>query len=148
MLYIKIISVFTFDSVRSNYCVKEISSLTENLCGKTQYFGDVYVNSLCEFKKCADSCSEETISFEFEGNSYSRQRYCCKSDYCNSAALSKVSTWMIATVIFSLVFYLIIWFKKQLETKNSQTLPISSNIELLMNIRRLSYAWWDCSTDI
>jgi hypothetical protein len=122
---------------RSNYCVKEVSSLTENLCGKTQYFGDVYsqvslmllclntavttvtfypmsywakhwqyilypisyvlcrmsyvvcpmsyvlctmyqLQAKCEFRKCSDTCTEGAETFEFEGQSYSRERYCCK----------------------------------------------------------------------
>ena len=49
--------------------------MTQNLCGKTQYFGDLYQNSQCEFRKCSDKCLAGTETFLFEGISYSRTRY-------------------------------------------------------------------------
>lgn len=94
-------------AARAEYCVKEVSSLTENLCGKTQYFGDVYKSALCEFKKCSDECVEETISFEFEGNSYSRSTYCCSTDYCNSATSSgKLSVTVTVLIVLLSSWYL------------------------------------------
>lgn len=71
---------------RNKYCVKEVSSLTKNLCGGTQYFGDIYVQKECQFKKCSDTCEEETYNFEFEGRTYTRSRYCCSSDFCNAGS--------------------------------------------------------------
>lgn len=66
--------------------MKEVSRQTQNLCGATQYFGDIYSGGECVLKKCAAECVEETYSFEFQGQVYSRQRYCCNDkDYCNSS---------------------------------------------------------------
>lgn len=92
---------------RSKYCVKEVSSLTENLCGKTQYFGDLYQNSQCEFRKCSDHCDPGQITFMFEGISYSRDTYCCKNDYCNSAASVKMSVLVVVAAVAGLALYLI-----------------------------------------
>ena len=81
--------------------------MTQNLCGKTQYFGDLYQNSQCEFRKCSDKCLAGTETFLFEGISYSRTRYCCKDDYCNSGASLKTSAILISAMIFGLAFYLL-----------------------------------------
>jgi hypothetical protein len=69
---------------RSTYCVKEISDLKQDLCGKTQYFGDVYENSLCYFKKCSATCVPGISNFRYAGRTFVRQRFCCSTDYCNS----------------------------------------------------------------
>eukprot|EP01042_Synura_sphagnicola_P012801 gene12801-16274_t len=42
---------------RNKYCVKEVSTLTQDICGATQYFGDMYVNKQCVFKKCNATCT-------------------------------------------------------------------------------------------
>lgn len=59
------------------------------MCGETQFFGDIYRSNMCEFKKCADICEEDTDGFKFTygGQDYVRKRYCCSDkDYCNAAA--------------------------------------------------------------
>ncbi len=70
-----------------SWCVKEVSpDLNQNLCGGTQYYGDKYVGGQCVFKKCAAECVEGTYSFEFDGQTYARERYCCRDkNFCNSA---------------------------------------------------------------
>lgn len=71
---------------RDVFCVKEVSSLKQDLCGKTQYFGDTYVGEECQFKKCSDQCVEGEYQFEYAGFTYTRIRHCCNdANYCNSA---------------------------------------------------------------
>ncbi len=70
---------------RSSYCVKEISDLKQDLCGKTQYFGDIYDKSLCFYKKCSATCVPGISNFRYAGRTFVRQRFCCNTDYCNSA---------------------------------------------------------------
>ena len=66
--------------------MKEVSSLKQDLCGKTQYFGDTYVGEECQFKKCSDQCVEGEYEFEYGGTTYTRIRHCCNdANYCNSA---------------------------------------------------------------
>lgn len=72
-------------AARNKYCVKEVVSLTKDLCGATQYYGDLYINKECQYKKCAAECEEGIYSFEFQGNTYSREVFCCKTDMCNSS---------------------------------------------------------------
>ncbi|CAM9745272.1 unnamed protein product, partial [Phaeothamnion confervicola] len=57
-------------------------------CGRTKYFGDAWNSETkrCEYRKCADTCSNSDWTMEWEGNSYTRERHCCTSDYCNPAA--------------------------------------------------------------
>ncbi len=74
----------TFSIIRNNYCVKETSTLTKQICGQSEYFGDMYVNSECQFKKCADTCEESDWEFFYDGQRYTRKRYCCSTDLCNS----------------------------------------------------------------
>ncbi|RYY82123.1 hypothetical protein EON63_13960 [archaeon] len=42
----------------------------------------------CQFKKCSDTCEEETYNFDFEGRTYTRSRYCCNTDFCNAGSRS------------------------------------------------------------
>ncbi|KAJ1415197.1 hypothetical protein B484DRAFT_334980 [Ochromonadaceae sp. CCMP2298] len=91
---------------RTAYCVKEISSLTQDLCGKSQYFGDIYANAQCEYRKCSDHCTAGTEIFEFEGQTYSRDRYCCKSDYCNSATSTRLPYFLALLSVSALALYL------------------------------------------
>lgn len=39
--------------------------------------------SKCEYRKCESSCEEGTWDFDFEGEAYERNRYCCDYNYCN-----------------------------------------------------------------
>eukprot|EP01035_Chromulina_nebulosa_P025045 gene25045-32651_t len=57
---------------RANFCVKQVSSLTSDICGGTQYFGDEYVNGQCQYKKCNATCTPGSFSFTFQGQTYSR----------------------------------------------------------------------------
>ena len=66
--------------------MKEVVGLQQDLCGKTQFFGDLYVNSKCILKMCAAECTPGTYTFEYGGSKYARTTFCCKDqDYCNSA---------------------------------------------------------------
>lgn len=93
----------------NKYCVKEVSSLTQDICGATQYFGDMYVNKQCVFKKCNATCNPGTYTFDFQGVTYSRTTYCCKTDLCNAGVRSGGSvSWFgmifltLATLIVSI----------------------------------------------
>ena len=74
---------------RAKFCVKEISTLRQDICGHTQYFGDQYVNSVCVLKKCSAECVDEVISFKYADLPFTRQRTCCATDYCNSGSSIK-----------------------------------------------------------
>ena len=96
---------------RRDYCVKEISSLQKDLCGKTQYYGDVYEGSQCVFRKCAKDCVAGKTFFSFGGVQYSRQTYCCHDhDFCN-AALGGRSTyvWVVISIIGFCIFSILFW---------------------------------------
>lgn len=98
-------AIFWFEN-RNGYCIKEVSSLTADICGKTQYFGDDYTNSQCEFRKCGDTCTAGTLTFEFEGESYTRTRYCCKNDYCNSAVSTKLPYVLVTCLMAAVAWFL------------------------------------------
>lgn len=111
MKYPFFLQCISYLSSRSKYCVKEVSTLTQNLCGATQYFGDMYVNRECVFKKCSDECVEETYTFQFEGQTYSRDRYCCKSDYCNAAVKGNVANWTLVAGLIAMLYGIFIWMQ-------------------------------------
>jgi hypothetical protein len=92
-----------------NWCMKEVASLEKDLCGRTQYYGDIYENNICLTRRCADECVEGTKFFMYEGTQYKREVYCCNDqDFCNSAYRhTLVFTWTISIVIISLIFYLV-----------------------------------------
>ncbi len=94
--------------IRSKYCVKEVTSLTQNLCGATQYYGDLYINKQCQFKKCSDECVEGTTTFTYQGQLYTRDRYCCTTNYCNTATPVRniAATLFLLTGIIFLVLVL------------------------------------------
>lgn len=90
------------------YCVKEVASLQQDLCGKTQYFGDVFENNLCVFRKCADSCTEGTTTFTYNGVQYTRDTYCCNNqDLCNAGTMSRISYCGIALLLLLCLAYLL-----------------------------------------
>jgi hypothetical protein len=90
------------------YCVKEVSTLTQDLCGATQYFGDMYVAGTCQYKKCAAECEEGTYSFEYQGQTYSRQRYCCNDKNDCNAAFSSMSVKSVCLLVSLIIgFYLL-----------------------------------------
>ena len=87
---------------RNNYCVKEVViGLTMDLCGKTQYFGDVWDDTIdkCIYKKCAASCTEQDTAFTYNYETYTRQRYCCEGDYCNGYLFF---LYLVLVILFSL----------------------------------------------
>jgi hypothetical protein len=95
-------------AARAYFCVKEVSTLSQDICGSTIYYGDLYVDGQCQFKKCAAECNDkETINFVHEGESYERTTYCCKDqDYCNSATSNAKVSWIfISLCSIILAFY-------------------------------------------
>lgn len=95
---------------RNMYCVKETSDLRQNLCGFTKYFGDIFVDSICQYKKCAAECTEGPVPFEYEGAVYTRNIYCCNDkDYCNSSShlfsCNNLTTF-VSTVFLMSVFFI------------------------------------------
>ena len=94
---------------RNSFCVKEVTSLKQDLCGKTQYFGDTYANEECAYKKCAHKCVEEQIEFQYGGQSYTRKRFCCNDkNYCNSSIKSIYPTFICYLLFIVLSLYLFI----------------------------------------
>ena len=94
-------------AARSTWCVKEVSDLRQDLCGDTQFFGDMWVNAMCEFKKCSDVCVPGTTSFTWGNNKYKRRTYCCNDkDFCNSSSKLKTSLLItsIAVILVILTF--------------------------------------------
>mmetsp|Transcript_18313 Transcript_18313/g.30543 ORF Transcript_18313/g.30543 Transcript_18313/m.30543 type:complete len:143 (-) Transcript_18313:151-579(-) len=94
---------------RNGFCMKETTNLPQSLCGKTQYFGDRFVNGVCQYKKCLDVCEQGEYQFEFEEQKYNRKRYCCNDvNLCNDGfSLRGGMTWgMIGLLLMSL--YLIL----------------------------------------
>ena len=96
---------------RSAFCVKEISDLKQDLCGKTQYFGDIYDQSLCFYKKCAATCVPGITNFRYAGRTFVRQRFCCSTDYCNSGfRLPKGPELLYSSVVVGFVVAMISFF--------------------------------------
>jgi hypothetical protein len=87
---------------RSKYCVKELSTLKQDLCGQSQYFGDQYQENLCVLRKCAAECEEGQYSFQYGGLTYVRNRFCCQENYCNSSSKNIASS-LVLTVVTILV---------------------------------------------
>jgi hypothetical protein len=95
--------------IRNNHCIKEVSDLKADLCGKTQYFGDYWDAELgiCYFKKCSEACIEGEYTFKFGPKTYTRTRYCCNDkNYCNSGF--KLSNEIYFTVFMSMSIVTII----------------------------------------
>jgi len=82
----------TCPEARSNFCVKEVSTLRQDLCGHTQYFGDQYILNVCVTRKCAAECKDESWQFDYGDLTYTRSRTCCKTNYCNSGFSLKRGT--------------------------------------------------------
>jgi len=82
---------------RSKFCVKELSTLKQDLCGQSQYFGDEYLENLCVLRKCAAECTEGQYPFSYGGLVYVRVRYCCQENYCNSSHRSIASTMLLVS---------------------------------------------------
>ena len=96
---------------RDVYCVKEVSSLKKDLCGKTQYFGDTMVGELCEFKKCSDKCVEGQYEFIFGGTVYTRNRFCCNdANYCNSSFKNSKFAYSLLILVLLITFYNILYY--------------------------------------
>lgn len=94
---------------RSKFCVKELSTLKQDLCGESQYFGDQYIDNLCVLKKCSAECVPGQYPFTYGGLEYVRVRYCCQDNYCNSASKSygEVTQWaLFVSTITSVVILL------------------------------------------
>lgn len=93
-----------------NFCVKEVVSLTKDLCGKTQYFSDIYEGNDCVLRKCSATCKEGPYSFTYQGVQYQRMVYCCdEQDFCNAASINASINYLLVCLIsiglaLSLVF--------------------------------------------
>lgn len=94
---------------RSKFCVKELSTLKQDLCGQSQYFGDQYLDNLCVLRKCASECEEGQYSFQYGGLTYVRNRYCCQENYCNSSSKNWASAaaLTVVTLIVSCMILLV-----------------------------------------
>jgi hypothetical protein len=95
--------------IRSKYCVKVDTNLKADLCGGTQYFNDVWINSHCFYKNCAATCTEGESTFEYGYETYTRKTYCCDSDWCNSGSQlfrGRGILYLLCTLIVSIFFVL------------------------------------------
>lgn len=41
----------------------------------------------CEYRKCEATCLESSWDFEFEGEAYERNRFCCNFNFCNGVCV-------------------------------------------------------------
>ncbi|CAM9897770.1 unnamed protein product [Scytosiphon promiscuus] len=93
---------------RNGYCVKEVSTLEREDCGRTNYFGDKWNSQTgkCEYRKCGATCEESSWDFEFEGEAYERNRFCCDFDNCNGTnrrfARPRLPAWITGIAAFIL----------------------------------------------
>lgn len=77
---------------RNQFCVKEFVNSTRRECGSSfEYRNDVWdvkePAGLCVYRKCASSCTNETVNFEGrDGSMNSRKSVCCSTSLCNSAS--------------------------------------------------------------
>jgi hypothetical protein len=94
---------------RSKFCVKELSTLKQDLCGQSQYFGDQYLDNLCVLRKCAAECEEGQYPFSYGGLDYVRVRYCCQENYCNSTSRS-ASVATIGTTVIIMFLSAVLYF--------------------------------------
>ena len=92
---------------RAKYCVKEVSTLRQDLCGHTQYFGDTYILNICVTRKCAAECEDKSYQFEYGGVEYTRVRSCCTTDYCNTATRAKKGSVLLSAICIAC---LSLWF--------------------------------------
>lgn len=93
---------------RRKFCVKEIANVPEEICGKTQYYGDVYEQALCVYRKCAAECVEGSKPFVYAGIEYRRDSYCCEADFCNagtSRAYSNALLVAAGAALIALILY-------------------------------------------
>ena len=88
---------------RSKFCVKEVSTLRQDLCGHTQYFGDTYILNSCILRKCASECSDGSVQFDYGGVTYTRVRTCCNTDYCNTGTRSAASSSLLTLMCIALL---------------------------------------------
>jgi hypothetical protein len=92
---------------RDVFCVKEVSSLKQDLCGLTPYFGDQYIGQECVFKKCSDLCVDGEYTFDYGGATYTRKRTCCNNDnYCNSANKGARSSYFLLSLLLLITYIL------------------------------------------
>eukprot|EP00611_Tribonema_gayanum_P002424 TRINITY_DN1180_c0_g1_i2.p2 TRINITY_DN1180_c0_g1~~TRINITY_DN1180_c0_g1_i2.p2 ORF type:complete len:150 (+),score=17.57 TRINITY_DN1180_c0_g1_i2:495-944(+) len=88
----------------NNFCVKEImgmNAIAKANCGRTKYFGDTYnqKSGKCELRKCAAACEESAWSYEFEGITYQRQRFCCNYEFCNAGGQTRPNTAVLGILV-------------------------------------------------
>ncbi|KAG5182450.1 hypothetical protein JKP88DRAFT_348891 [Tribonema minus] len=88
----------------NNFCVKEImgmNAIAKANCGRTKYFGDTYnqKSGKCELRKCAAACEESAWSYEFEGITYQRQRFCCNYEFCNAGGQTRPNTALLGVLV-------------------------------------------------
>lgn len=97
--------------------MKEVVSVREQVCGTTQYFGDVYNDGVCEFKKCTRNCTdEEQVTFYFPETCrrrncrFTRKRYCCNTNLCNAGS-SVLAPGRTAAIAASLLLTLVMMWR-------------------------------------
>ncbi|CAN0428670.1 unnamed protein product [Ectocarpus sp. 8 AP-2014] len=100
---------------RNGYCVKEVSDLAEEDCGRTTYFGDKWnaQTGKCEYRKCEATCLESSWDFEFEGEAYERNRFCCDFNYCNGTSRQFSRTGMSAWISGVVALLLTLLYRRE-----------------------------------
>mmetsp|Transcript_41113 Transcript_41113/g.54117 ORF Transcript_41113/g.54117 Transcript_41113/m.54117 type:complete len:153 (-) Transcript_41113:236-694(-) len=91
-------------------CIKEVSTLSKDQCGRSIYHGDRWNTGTgeCIWKKCSSDCAEGSSTFLYKGEEYTRQRFTCDDrNYCNGAKRLMSLNHTVAS--FVLMVTLILW---------------------------------------
>ena len=83
--------------------MKDVVTMQQDVCGTSQYFGDEYYNGQCQLKKCSDECIPGVTEFSYNYLVYTRTRYCCTTDFCNSATKLNFPTLLASALVILLV---------------------------------------------
>ena len=94
---------------RSNYCVKEESTVSRSDCGSVDpHRFDVWDRRLgkCVYRKCAASCLNDTVATFGDAEQYERSIYCCAKNKCNGSVAVTGSTLAITLSVGVLAYLL------------------------------------------
>jgi len=99
---------------RSAFCVKEVASSSRQYCGRSEdHPFDVWDikarGGLCVYTKCSSEClSNETSTFENQGESHTRSAFCCSESLCNSSLkLSPLRSAGFVGVVVTILFIML-----------------------------------------